>query len=367
MSFWNKTIANLDDHFFGLDISDFSLKAIEIKKNGSRDKIKSFSLINFKEKLVDSGKIVNKEGLVNVLKGLKNQKKHRIKTNKVVCSLPEEKSFLRLIQIPFIKEQDKIKEAVKWELEANIPLSINDVIFDFYVLPQEFQLKKNQLSILVLAVNKEIVNDLLEVLDKTGLDPIGMESESFALVRSLLGENDKNKVSLIMDIGGNKTSFLFVVNELLLFTSSIYISAKTFTDNIAKDFNMNFREAEKLKIEQGIGSMTKRDPIFVSLEGSLNSLAEEARRSIDFFIEKLQYANRLDQIILCGGGAGMKGLIPYLAKKLGYPTFLGNPWKNVRLGKIIPPMNREESVEYATAIGLALKKIDEEKLFDEFL
>ena len=367
MSFWNKKIVSLDDHFFGLDISDFSMKAIEIERGGSHDKIKSYFLVNFPQKVISSGKIVDKDKLTESVKNLRKSGPHRIKTNKVVCSLPEEKSFLRLIQVPPIDDSDKIKEAIKWELESNIPLSVNDVYFDFYILPKQFQFDEKQTSVLVLAVNKEVVNDLLSVLTRAKLEVIGMESESFALARSLLGKEDEDKVSLIIDIGADKTSLLFVVNGLLLFTSSIYLSAQTFTDVISKGLNMTFKEAEKLKIEQGIGSMIKKDPLFTVLEDSLNSLVDEIDRSIEFFIEKLQYANKLEQVILCGGGAGMKGLIPFLAKKLGYPTYLGNPWKNINLGKTIPPMNREESTEYATAIGLALKRLDEKKIFSEFL
>lgn len=55
----------------------------------------------------------------------------------------------------------------------------------------------------------------------------------------------------------------------------------------------------------------------------------------------------------------MQGLLPYLARRLGRPIESGNPWVNVELGKQLPIIDRKHSVQYSTAIGLALRGLDE--------
>ncbi|MDQ5961412.1 MAG: Type pilus assembly protein PilM, partial [Patescibacteria group bacterium] len=73
----------------------------------------------------------------------------------------------------------------------------------------------------------------------------------------------------------------------------------------------------------------------------------------------LRYSSQVDSILLCGGGANMKGLIPYLTWKLGNLVELGDPWVNVKMGENIPPINLDRSVQYSTAIGLAIPNIEE--------
>ena len=61
------------------------------------------------------------------------------------------------------------------------------------------------------------------------------------------------------------------------------------------------------------------------------------------------------KIILCGGGANLKGFISYLTKKLGKEVELGNPWTNFNLENNLPIINKTNSVRYATVTGLAMR------------
>jgi len=47
-------------------------------------------------------------------------------------------------------------------------------------------------------------------------------------------------------------------------------------------------------------------------------------------------------------------LIPYLSKRLSKEVEIGSPWIAEDIKNKIPIMNKDESVQYATAIGLAL-------------
>ena len=63
--------------------------------------------------------------------------------------------------------------------------------------------------------------------------------------------------------------------------------------------------------------------------------------------------------MLCGGGANTQGMLPYLSKRLKQHMEFGDPWVNVHLGDTLPPIERKRSVQYSTAIGLALRALDE--------
>jgi Tfp pilus assembly PilM family ATPase len=67
---------------------------------------------------------------------------------------------------------------------------------------------------------------------------------------------------------------------------------------------------------------------------------------------------QLSRVILVGGNANMMGLTEYLEAMLGVPVVVGNVWTNIfSFKEYIPDMHHTESLEFATAIGLALRSI----------
>lgn len=362
MGFWNKKIFNYENDVFGLDLSDLSVKIVKLGDYGGTEGVVSFSSAKIPAGSVYDGEIIKKEPVVAAIKkAIAEAGPGKIKTKKVICSLPETKAFLRIVTIP-VMDQAEIKEAVKWEMEANIPLPLDQVYYDWQVLDVSFTGEKNKLNLLVVAIAKPSVDQVIEILELAGLDPVGMEIESIAQARSLVDEKKQDKTVLVVDIGDRRTSFSIVKNNIPCFTSSIPLSGQTMTDVISKGFNVSVEEAEKTKIQYGIGSDFKNDALFKLVKPMLDNLVSEIEKSIDFFTTGLQYSQKIDKIIICGGGAQTKGIIPYLSKKIGRELELGNPWVNLNAGKKLPAIEREESVQYSTAIGLALKGLHYEDL-----
>ena len=67
----------------------------------------------------------------------------------------------------------------------------------------------------------------------------------------------------------------------------------------------------------------------------------------------------IERILMCGGDANIPGLLEYLSSGLDTPIAFANPWINIlpSFDKEIPPMTFNNSLRYATALGLALRKI----------
>ncbi|MEK9174224.1 MAG: type IV pilus assembly protein PilM, partial [Patescibacteria group bacterium] len=282
----------------------------------------------------------------------------KISTKKVICSLPETKAFLRIITLPQMKA-DEVKEAIKWEIEANIPLTLDQVYYDWQVLDLNLANEKDKMSVLVVAVSRTNVDQFQEVLEGAGLEPLGLETESIAEARSLLLENDDKRTTLIVDIGDRRSSFLVAIGNSPCFTSSVPLSSQMMTDAISKSLQISFDQAETMKIKHGLGSLAEKSPAFLACEPILESIAIEIEKSLDFFLTNFPVVEKIDHIVFCGGGSNMQGVLPYMAKRLGRPVEAGNPWVNLRLGKRLPLIDRDHSVQYSTAIGLALRGLDE--------
>jgi type IV pilus assembly protein PilM len=355
MSFLNKKIFNDATNLFGLDISDLSVKVVKLDLDGKTQSVASFGSVQMPAGCISDGEIQKKEQVVDAIrKAVAIAGPEKIRTKKVICSLPETKAFLRIITIPKMGD-DEIQEAVKWEMEANIPLPLDQVYYDWQSVPEFAPSDKNKISLLVVAISKNTVDQILEILELAGLDPVGLEIESIAQTRSLVEATDDQKTVLIVDMGDRRTSFSISKGGVPCFTSSIPMSGQSLTDIISKGMSISFDEAEKVKINNGIGSDFNNDSLFKVVMPVMDNLVSDIERSIDFYLTGLKYSKSVDKIILCGGGANTKGLVPYVTKKIGKDIEIGNPWINMRIGNNVPVIDRSQSVQYSTAIGLALK------------
>jgi type IV pilus assembly protein PilM len=358
MSFLKKKIFTWKKSAFGLDISDLSIKAVQLNDDKEDKKVLSFGRVQLPSGIIVDGEIIDKEKVSQAVKKLlKISGPKKIKNKKVVCSVPETKAFLRIITLPKMNDQE-VKEAIKWEIEANIPLPLDQVYFDWQILEKKLTKEENKLSILVVAISRTTANNTLETLEACGLEVMGLEVESVAQARSLVKEKGDDLTRLVIDFGDRRTSFFVLIDNFPCFTSSIPISCQTLTDAIAKSLNLSTEEAEKIKLQYGIGSFASRDVVFKAMEPVLENLISEIEKSIDFYLTDLNYSNDIDKIIICGGGANAKGIIPYLSTKLGRVVELGDPWVNFSSHGKLPKIERDKSVEYSTAIGLAIKGID---------
>ncbi|XLQ19903.1 MAG: type IV pilus assembly protein PilM [Candidatus Moraniibacteriota bacterium] len=353
MSIFNKKFIDPTPPFFGLDISDLSIKVLQITHHGEYDDVYGFASEKIPAGIVNNGDITNFDVVLGAID--RARKKAGISARNVICSLPESKSFLRIVTIPNMKDEE-VAEAIKWEIEAAIPLSIDQVYYDWQVLDRRLTKDKKQMDVIIVAVSKDFINRYIKMLRRAGLTAYGFEIESVAQSNSLLRDDEKGATTMIIDIGDKGTSFVVTVDNIPVFTSSIPLSSEAMTKTIEQTFGITYSEAENIKITYGVGSVLKNDHVFQATKAVMENFAGEAQKSIDFYLNGLNYTDKIDKIIMCGGGARTLGIAPYLSRRLGYNIELGNPWVNVNF-KSVPPINREASVQYATVIGLASKSI----------
>src|SRR4030043_1285036 len=190
---------------FGLDISDLSIKIALLKQTGKHIQLASFGRQDIPENVIESGVIKKEEELISLMKkAVSEAKGQKIKTEFCVVSLPETESYIRVIQLPKIK-QEEIPEAIKWELEANIPVPLDELYFDWQEITRTSS-QKNHLNVLIGALPKTLVDPYFNVIKKAGLSPLAFEIESVATARALIKEEVSAESVIITDLGGKKTN-----------------------------------------------------------------------------------------------------------------------------------------------------------------
>jgi type IV pilus assembly protein PilM len=360
MSFFTQKIFNSYNKAFGVDVSDLSVKVFELGESGKRKSIFGFGTAPIERGSVVNGDIVKKENVILAIKkAIQGSKPKRIKIKRVICALPETKVFLRILNIPQMNEEE-LEEAIKWEIEANIPLPLDQVYFDWKMLENNFNdPAEKKVSILMVAVAQKTVDQLLEVMEGAGLKVVGLDVESMAQARSLVNEKtEKDKTNLLIDLGDRVAGFIFTFGKTPCFTSNIPLSSQSITDAIVSGLGLSMEEAEKTKAEFGIGSFSEPDAIFKATKPVVDSLAAEIENSVDFYLTSLKYSEEIDKIIIFGGGANIKNLVPYLGSKLGRELIVGDPQINFNQSKPEAILRKEDAIHYSTAIGLALRGLN---------
>jgi len=348
---------------FGLDISDLSLKLIKLEKKQRGLGLACFGETKVKSGIIEKGEINDEKALVKIIKeSLTQVKGEKLKTKYVIASLPEEKAFLQVIKLPLMEEEEA-KKAVYFEAENYIPLPIKDVYLDSQIILKLHPQK--QLYVLIAALPKKIVDPYVSVLKGAGLKPLALEIESQAISRALIKDGVSPEPLLLIDLGENRASFIIFSGYSLRFTSTIPISSQQFTDAIAKDLKIDLKQAETLKIKHGIGGDKGGKQNFKILNPYLNDLADRIKECLDYYQTYASHehhilnGHKLSKVLLCGGGANLKGLTNFLSLKLKLPVLIGNPWINI-LPKPLPEvsgLSYQESLKYTTALGLALRGI----------
>lgn len=371
---------SLKQEAFGLDVSDSSLKIAKLKKKGRFLKLASFGKEEIKPGLIENGEIKDEDSLAKIIKeGLNKVKGEKLKTNCVIASLPEEKAFLEVIQMPKMKEEE-LKEAVYLEAENHIPLSIEDVYLDFQIIPPLYD-HLDHIDLLITALPKKDIDPYISCFRKADLQVGALEIESLSIVRALIKNNVSPHPFFIIDFGANRTGFVIFSGYSVRFTNSIPISSQKFTEIISKELNIPLQYAEtlktkcglekeyRLKIKNGVEREVVSGKVLKIITPFLNNLVEEIKKSIDYYQthashEHLGSGDReIKKILLCGGGANLKGLPEFLSLALKMPAELANPWVNILTMplKEIPELPYEESLSFATALGLALRGYQENK------
>ncbi|OGZ66686.1 MAG: hypothetical protein A3C50_02250 [Candidatus Staskawiczbacteria bacterium RIFCSPHIGHO2_02_FULL_43_16] len=356
---------NLQPELFALDINDSSVKVVKLEKRKKNFFLASYNELRIAPNIVRGGVILQQEVLVKIIRGaLEGVKGKKIATKHVVLSLPEEKSFSQIIQMPRMTEQE-LKKAVPFEAENYIPLPIDSVYLDFQVINAHQEVTDSaHLDILVNAMPKYIVDSYVACAKAAGLVPCVLEIESQSIARALVENGQAQKPVALIDVGKDNTSFIIFSGSAPRFTTSVPFSSKQLTVAIEGALHVTSQKAEELKVKNGLVSKKGKEnkEAILAMTPLLEDFALKIKKYIGFYHGHSSHDyfpsdDDIEKIILCGGGANLKGLAEFLSTALHIPVGLGDPFIN-----IIPcnkgercPIIYQKALSYTTAFGLALR------------
>jgi type IV pilus assembly protein PilM len=252
---------------------------------------------------------------------------------------------------------EELAESIQWEAEQYIPFDINDVNLDY--VPLTGAGTGDNIDVILVAVKKEKINDYTSVITQTGKMPVLVDVDAFALQNAyeVNYEVEDGKVLALVNIGASVTNVNVLSGGTSMFWRDITFGGNQYTDAIQRELSLSFEQAEELKRGKAVADYTIQQVIPI-----LNSVSEdfagELRKTLDFFTAT-SGADRVDEIVLAGGGSGVLNLDAILRDKFGIPVAIMDPFRKITVDE--SQFNPEELAEIAPsmaiAVGLAIRKL----------
>ena len=177
---------------------------------------------------------------------------------------------------------------------------------------------------------------------------------------------------VILNIGGSTTTLIVWGQNFPFFTRNIESSGNYFTNEIMREFDLDYQNAENLKIEKGINAFTESNNvdsdestnlnennnsesnfgISVEKKTCFNELCEDIKRTLRFYMKNNHQAF-FNHFYITGGSATIPGINDFIATALNVKVSTFDP-----LQKISNDIEIDNTNQYTTALGLALRGLD---------
>ena len=323
----------------GLDIGSHSMKLVGLKMTS---KGPFLTCMGMKE--IPPGK--DKEDVNTFSEALKTLLKEvGLKTKKVNLVVSGSGVQIKRISVPSLPKAE-LKEAVRWEIKDHLPYPVETAQIDFHILNEYVEDNVKKLDLMVVACPKPLVERTLSIAEEAGLQPAHLDVGPLAIWNTLLAWDGikKEETVALIDMGAEKTGIYIFKNGILQFSREVTPAGADITRAIAEgigsaeEAQLIYERAESIKRKMGIPSepyqervndqSTSLSKIPFLVRPVLEKLVAEIGRSLDYYKNQFN-EERIDRLLLTGGGANLKNIVSYLGKELQSPVEQFNPLRKI--------------------------------------
>lgn len=337
----------------GLDIGSKHIKAVQLKEARGTYTLERLGITTLEPDLIVDGSILDSSRVVEAINELISNTD--IKVKDVTLSVSGHSYvIIKRVALPRMT-QEELEESITFEAEQYIPFDIDDVTLDFQILGMA---DDNMMDVLIAAVKKDKTNEYVNAVKEAGLNPVIVDVDAFALenMYEINYEVNEAETVALVNIGASTINMNIIREGISVFTRDSSSGSNLHTDALQRELSISYQNAEKLKQRGSIEGVSEEDMNSVLAVAS-KDIAREIARSFDYFRDTTSY-DKIDKIILSGGGALTDGFVPILSKMVGVDVEIVEPFKNIKIPETFDKeyLKKIESL-VAVAVGLALRRI----------
>lgn len=274
-------------------------------------------------------------------------------STEVVTAVGGRDVIIKRIQTERVKEQ-QARELMRWEAEQHVP-DVESVELDFQVLDDEDDSNPEEMSVLLVAAKRELVDAKLRILGEAGLQARLVDVDAFALHNAFElnhPEAMRGAVALI-NVGNEITNVNVLDNGVPILTRDLAVGTRRFQEDLQRNHGLGADDAER--IVRGYDRTPQLDSV---LEARGEEIAVGVERAAAFLAASARGAPQVRAIYICGGGSRVPGLADVLGQRLRLKVEYANPLANlhVRDGALSEFTMDEIAPLLMLPVGLGLRK-----------
>lgn len=343
----------------GVDIGSSSLKVVQLRRQGATAVLETYgelSLGPYAGAEVGQATNLPADKIAETLTDLLREAK--VTTKDAGISIPFSRSLLMLVELPRRDDPAEQKTVIELEARKYIPVPVQEVQLDWFIVPQalpEGAALPEKVHVLLVAVHNDELTLLEKVVQGAQLAASFYEIEIFSTIRSVVDE--PVKPVLILDIGASATKVYVVEHGVVALSHNIPQGGQDVTRTIATAHGLTVGVAETMKKEHGFkatdASYDRR-----TIELVFARIFEEARRALVQY--ETTHNKSIASLVLTGGGGVTKELAAYAQSFFSIDVKIANPFAKTQAPAFMHKVLEDIGPEFAVAVGLALRKLEEQ-------
>ena len=370
-----------------IDIGSSSIKLVQLTelKDGKYE-LTRFGMMPLEEECIVEGAIKKPDQVADALKSL--IKAEKIQSRYAVSAVAGEAVFIKKIKVPVMTEEE-LSAKITEEAEQYIPFDIEDVALDFQILgaidneenkgeesedsldsesaddidndeqKDDSNEDEEMMEALLVAVQREVIDERTDLLLEADLKPAIIDLDVFALMNAAQLTADLSTMGTValIDLGDSFTHINIIQDGAMGYTRDIPVGGGYLTSMLMSKFQIPFKQT--LDVKRGkFSSDIKEEEVIEVISRAYKKVLEEVQKSFEYFSTISD--QKIERILLCGGGSMIRGLDDYFADYLKIPVEILDPMQGVKIN----PKNFDQSLIdemsglSTVALGLATRRFD---------
>jgi type IV pilus assembly protein PilM len=340
----------------GLDIGSSGVKLVQLKEKKGAFSLQAYGSAPLPPEAIVDGALMNSAAIVTAIQELLAAQK--VKAKEVAIGVRGHSVIIKKISLPRMT-QEELDESIQWEAEQYIPFDVKDVNIDTQILTPEGD-AAGQMDVLLVAAKKDMINDYTSVCAEAGLSATVVDVDAFAVQNAYEAnyEVGSGDTVVLINVGAAVANINILSRGVTTFTRDITMGGNAFTEEIQKQLNISYDEAEALKVGgQGETDAVVPQEVERVIQGVAEQMAGEIQRSLDFYAATAA-DSRVARVYLSGGTARIPALFKVIEARAGVPVEILNPFKNIEVDnrKFDPAVILAAAPSAAVGVGLALRR-----------
>lgn len=317
----------------GLEIEAGSVAATEVRSNGHAEVV-GHGVAALAPGVFREGEAADVGALGEALKSLFVE--HKLSKG-VRLGIGNQRIVVRTLDLPRIEKPAELETAIRFQASDQMPMPLDEAVLDWQLVGSSTgPAGEPRISVVVVAARRDMVEALLSAVRKADLRPVGIDLSAFGMIRALrdrdaAGAEPPEGARLLCNLG-DVVNLAVVRGSVCLFTRIAPFGVEGIAQQLSERRALTLEHAREWLVHVGLERPVEQiegDAELVAAareattEGAAR-LADELRRSLEFYGTQ-EGAIAVGDIVACGPGTTIPGLVPALEASLGRSVSVGRP------------------------------------------